>query len=235
MTNMTPVKMQNELSVAVAKVMAEVKRLAKDDRNAHGGYNYVSVDDVKDMIRPLMAKNGLELVVTETDWGLEQLTSKDGKISINARFVFSIFLRHSSGECDAAERTTVMLPFTGAQTTGAAKSYAIKEWIKGRFLVSTGEKDADADSMPPNEYSHRESTKPVMPSVNGTPGASKAGSRGDYDKMVTAIRGAPTIKALEDWHKANVTAIDKLPADWIDDLRLEYVDRQSELKKALAA
>ena len=76
---------------------------------------------------------------------------------------------------------------------------------------------------------------PVMPAVNGTKGASKAGNRDSYAKMVSAIRNAPTVKALGDWYKANVTEIDALPADWLDELRIEYADRKAELEKGLAA
>jgi hypothetical protein len=73
-----------------------------------------------------------------------------------------------------------------------------------------------------------------MPAVNGTPGASKAASRSNYDGMVKSIRNAATVKALMDWYKANVTEIDALPADWLDELRVEYADRKSELERVLA-
>lgn len=75
----------------------------------------------------------------------------------------------------------------------------------------------------------------AMPAANGTHGASKAANRGTYDKFVQAIRNAPTVKALKDWYSANVNDIDALPADWLDELRVEYSDRLAELHKGLAA
>lgn len=77
--------------------------------------------------------------------------------------------------------------------------------------------------------------KPEMAAVGGTTGASKAPSRPEYEKMVLAIRNAPTLKAIDDWYKANVSAIEAMPPDFVDELRIEFTDRKSELKKALAA
>lgn len=93
------------------------------------------------------------------------------------------------------------------------------------FNLWDGNKYVDEKQEPP----------PVMPSANGTKGASKAGNRDTYAKMVAAIRNAPTVKALGDWYKSNVTEIDALPADWLDELRVEYADRKAELEKGLAA
>jgi len=80
-----------------------------------------------------------------------------------------------------------------------------------------------------------EPEKPVLAAANGTQGASKAGARVAYDRMVKEIRATNTLKELTEWYKGNVADIDKLPPDWLDELRIEYNDRQSELKKKLAA
>jgi hypothetical protein len=53
--------------------------------------------------------------------------------------------------------------------------------------------------------------------------------------MIASIRNAATLRALDEWYKANVAEIDKLPPEWLDTLRMEYVDRQADLKKVLAA
>lgn len=80
-----------------------------------------------------------------------------------------------------------------------------------------------------------EPEKPALAAANGTQGASKANHRTSYDRMVREIRAASTVKGLHEWYKENVTEIDALPPDWLDELRIEYNDRQSDLKKALAA
>lgn len=81
-----------------------------------------------------------------------------------------------------------------------------------------------------------ETPEPVaMPAANGTPGASKAANRGEYDRLVREIRNANGKAALEKIYKDNITEIDALPPDFLDELRIEYNDRLSELKQKAAA
>jgi hypothetical protein len=234
------------LHKAVTAVMAEVHSLKKDEKNDHGKYNYVSVDSFKNLVRPLMAKHGLSLSMTEVEFGLETLQNRNGP-SVNAKITYQFTLRHESGAEDDPERTTIILPLTGAQTAGAAKSYAIKEYLKGRFLVSTGDKDlivggADADAYAPQEFTGKERITPhddgprptEMPSVNGTEGASKAAFREPFDAMTKAIRNAPNKRELKSIWTANAADIDEWPPDFVDLIKLEYLDRKKELEKVLA-
>lgn len=75
----------------------------------------------------------------------------------------------------------------------------------------------------------------TMGLTGGTPGASKAPLRADYERMVKEIRNTSSVGALKTWKEANARAIDELPPDWLDELRVEYVDRQNELKEKAAA
>lgn len=77
--------------------------------------------------------------------------------------------------------------------------------------------------------------RPVMQAANGTPGASKAASRSTYDRLVREIRNATGKAALEKIYRDNITEIDALPPDFLDELRVEYNDRLSELKQKAAA
>lgn len=182
----------SELTKAVAAVMKDVKRIAKDDKNQHGGYKYTSIDDIKDSLRPMLAKHGLEVRTTEVEYALETLKTKSGD-SVSARITFELKLRHESGAEDEPERTTVTLPHTGAQTTGAAKSYAIKEWLKGRFLVSTGETDADADSHAPEDYNGAGRVQTKAPSPTTSMAADSLA-----DHYIKAITSAETREACEE-------------------------------------
>lgn len=87
-----------------------------------------------------------------------------------------------------------------------------------------------------NKYvDEKQEAPPAMPAANGTPGASKAGSRDTYAALVKDIRNAASVTALKAWYQSNVTTIDALPPDFLDELRVEYNDRLSELKAAVAA
>jgi hypothetical protein len=141
---------------AIRAVLTDIHRLKKDDKNQHGNYAYVSVDDVKDHVRPLLAKNDLHFSITEVSYELIGVAGKSGTTT-NAKIAYEVRLRHVSGEEMPPEFITIVLPFTGAQTAGAARSYAVKEWMKSTLLVSTGEKDviqggADADAYAQQDY-----------------------------------------------------------------------------------
>lgn len=153
---MTTSNTSNELATALASALREIHRLKKDDKNQHGGYAYVSVDDVKDHVRPILAKHGLTVAVTEQTFELVQVQGKSNTTTC-ALIRYAVTIRHTSGEATEPDIITICLPYTGAQTAGAARSYAVKEWAKGSLLVSTGEKDqivggADADAYAQQEY-----------------------------------------------------------------------------------
>ncbi len=206
----------NGLNAAVATAMAEVVRLKKADNNAFAKYRYTSVDDFKDALRPILASAGLSVSMNEV--GCDMMEAKGEKAPV-AKFSFAITLRHSSGENAEPERVTVMLPFVGAQTTGQARSYALKEWLKSRFLASSGD---TAEDDP--DYSSEE--------------LSKAAARPLFNDLQIELREA--LKGgkakLEEWAALRASSISILPNDWRLMLRAQYSEGRATGKiKAAAA
>jgi hypothetical protein len=153
-------KETSKVNEAIRAVLADIHRLKKDDKNQHGGYAYVSVDDVKDHVRPLLAKNSLHFSITEVSYELVGVAGKSGTTS-SAKIAYEVRLRHVSGEEMPPEFITIVLPYTGAQTAGAARSYAVKEWMKSTLLVSTGEKDAIVGGADADAYEQQDYTAPA--------------------------------------------------------------------------
>lgn len=213
-----------KLNAAIAAVMAEVKRLEKADENKFGHYNYTSVDDFKDALRPLLAKHGIILHMTEAcdvaTVEQERKTVGGKDAALIAKYVFSITLEHVEGEIGKEEKITVMLPYTGAQTTGAARSYAVKEWGKSRFLMSSGDTD-DADTMKQEDY--------------GAAVLSKKDAKPIYETLQREMReiiAARDSGALMQWGQENRQDILKLPPDWVKVIRAEYEMELGTLKAA---
>lgn len=198
----------DQLATALAAAQAEMKNAYTNASNPHFKSKYADLAKVRDTVTPALTKNGIA-VVQGTD-------ILDTGIHVVTRLV------HKSGQWIESRWP---IAFDKPQAMGSAYTYA-KRYSLAAICNIAADEDDDANAA---------NDKPVMPSVNGTPGASKAGSRTTYDGFVKAIRSAPTVKALADWHKQNVTEIDKLPPDWLDELRVEYTDRKAELEKALAA
>lgn len=198
----------DQLATALAAAQAEMKNAKLNKVNPHFKSKYADLAEIRDTVTPALSKHGIA-VVQGTD-------AAETGILVVTRLV------HKSGQWIESR---FPIAYDKPQTMGSAYTYA-KRYSLAAICNIAADEDDDANAA--NE-------KPVMPSVNGTPGASKAGSRAVYDGFVKAIRSAPTVKALADWHKQNVTEIDKLPVDWLDELRVEYADRKAELEKALAA
>lgn len=216
-----PMPYPTSLAASVVAVMAEVERLDKKEKNKFANYDFTSVDDFKDAMRPLMAKHGLYAVPNQADFKLVEVKGDKDKVSTLAQFDFDITLKHVTGEFEAPDRMTVLLPLTGAQTSGAARSYAIKEWFKGRFLASSG---APADMQ--------EEVDMMDQSREGLR-LSKADSREMYGKLQKEMREASDqrdYQALADWWARNREALETLPKDWFLTIKGEYAQTYRDLK-----
>ena len=207
----------SKLRSGIVKVMKELKRLEKASHNKFADYHFTSVDDFKDALRPLMADHGLELSTDETDFTLETVEGKQKTLC--AKVQFSMTLSHCDGETGQPERVTVLLPYTGAQTTGAARSYAIKEWLKTKFLASSGDLSDEADLMPPAEYH--------------TQILSKAKAKPLYEALQRALRDVSLERnpdSLMAWGLDERENINQLPADWQQHIRKEFKETLTALK-----
>ena len=133
--------MPAKVAAAVSAVMGAVPKLGKSERNSHGNYNFASIDDFLEAVRPLCATNGL--IIIQDEDGFEM---RDGWLVLRFRFT----LAHSSGETWAHRptRTIMVAASMGAQAFGAAQSYCLKQFERSLFQIATGEKGADADEHP---------------------------------------------------------------------------------------
>lgn len=202
----------DQLATALAAAQAEMRNATLNKINPHFKSKYADLAGIRDTVTPALAKHGIA-VVQGTD------TTESGIVVVTR-------LIHKSGQW---MESRFPISYDKPQAMGSAYTYARRYSLSAICAISADEDD-DANAANASEHA-----KPaVMPAVNGKHGASKAANRANYDTFVKAIRNASTVKALGDWYKANVTEIDALPADWLDELRVEYADRKSDLEKALA-
>ena len=141
---------------AVSSVMGGVTKLKKSEHNNHGNYDFASVDDFLEAIRPLCAKAGLIISQDEESQELKQTTKADGKPATWLKMTFSYTLIHSSGETwgHRPTRTVMVNAGMGAQAFGAAQSYGLKQFMRSLFQVATGEPDLDADDADESDRRH---------------------------------------------------------------------------------
>lgn len=119
----------------LSRIQAALKA-PKNQRNDFGKYNYRSCEDILEAVKPLLAKEGLVLTITDS---VEMIgnryyvkataTVTDGEKSIST----TAFARESDDKKG----------MDAAQITGAASSYARKYTLNGLFCIDDT-KDADA-------------------------------------------------------------------------------------------
>lgn len=210
--------MTAEINGAVCLVMAEIERLQKAGNNAFDNYRFTSTDDFKDHVRPLLAKHGLSVSITEVSLENLTLTNKSGKETNTVKIGFEITLRHKDGSDLPPEKTTVMLPYTGAQTAGIAKSYAMKEWIKGRFLASSGDITEEADTR------RQEENGEVL---------TKAEARPVFEALIKELREIVATErsseALLAWASENRALYMALPLGSRNEVKKEYEEELANI------
>lgn len=149
--------------------MRAIGTLEKDQENKFDHYNYASIDDFIAHVRTHCSEAGLAIIPDEArDAETQEVSKKDGKPMViwNARFGF--ILIHESGASYGPIYKTVAVQFNGAQASGSAQSYALKQLMRGLFLIKTGDKDD--------------------PDEKGLDIASKGEQQTDLQKLANAIR-----------------------------------------------
>ena len=124
----------------LSRIQAALKA-PKNLRNDFGKYNYRSCEDILEAVKPLLAKEGLVLTITDS---VEMIgnryyvkataTVTDGEKSIST----TAFARESDDKKG----------MDAAQITGASSSYSRKYALNGLFCIDDTK---DADAMKPEE------------------------------------------------------------------------------------
>ena len=121
--------------------------VTKDARNEHSRYDYASADAVYRHVRGVIFGAGLTVVQTEKELEFESRTNKAGKVSTWCRAVYDLGFAEVGQKPKVVEQVTVMVQITGSQSLGAARTYALKYWLRGKFLLATGDQAEDLDGQ----------------------------------------------------------------------------------------
>lgn len=173
---------------AVAKATGEVKRIAKENKNTEQRYDFASVDDFLAMTGPVLANNGLMILMDEE---AAEHIEKQGKFGpqLWAKYTFSFEVMHESGETLRVVRRTVEVMRSGAQASGSAQSYALKQFVRALLQIPTGDKD-DPD------HGAIEPTAPKEPR-SSTPRQQAQRQQPDVDPVQMAVESLDAAKDLE--------------------------------------
>lgn len=154
----------------------------KSKYNSFGKYAYRSCEDILEAVKPLLAKHGLRLNIS--DQVIYFGTGENGRFYVKATTALTDGESWLTSEGWAREEETKK-GMDGCQITGTASSYARKYALNGLLLIDDT-KDADTD-----EY-----TKQT--------GKTSALDREAYEREIDE---QPTYTALQAWWRKNASSI----------------------------
>lgn len=137
----------------LVKVQSELKA-PKGQYNSFGKYNYRSCEDILEGVKPLLAKYGASITLSDS----VEVIGDRIYVKATARFVDvnnSGVVENTAFAREEAEKKGM----DGSQITGAASSYARKYALNGLLLIDDT-KDADTDENQ-NERNAKTSKKTV--------------------------------------------------------------------------
>lgn len=179
-----------ELALRIATVMQAVHGLGHDAWNDHSRYNYVSADAFYGALQPHMAAARLAIRCQELECELFTVPNRDGRPMLHARFRYALgFIGYPHTEI-----RTIVVQILGPQSFQAAETYAKKYWLRGKFLIATGEQD-DLDAEPRFDPG---AAPPAPPSTAPVGAAPANGADGD----------APALPAPADFSALDAAAFD---------------------------
>jgi len=134
--------------IKLAKVQSELKA-PKNQRNNFGNYNYRSCEDIVESVKPLLAKQGLALIIT------------DEIELVGERYYVKATATITDGENEVHSTAYAREPLDKkgmdeSQITGASSSYARKYALNG-LLAIDDTKDADS-----NEDGQNQGLDPIL-------------------------------------------------------------------------
>lgn len=205
------------LHAAIVAVKGEIHRLQKAGDNTFDNYHFTSIDDFKDHVRPLLAKHGLYLSISETSFKTIAQKNSKGEEKTHCEIGYEAWLTHQDGTETKPVKSTVMLPYTGAQTTGIAESYAIKKWAKSQLLASSGDSTEEADTRGQDEYVEVLSRKEANPIFEA------------LQKELREIALERNSGSLMQWSTDNRSLYMSMPPDYRKYIKEEYSRTLTEI------
>jgi hypothetical protein len=135
------------LAGRIAAVMGDVHRLEKTGFNSFFKYKFVTAEDVKDLIRPLLAKHGLAIIPQMGTVSREVRVSANGK----AKGYIYLKMAYTVSCSDTGEK--MVIPWESESQDDEDKGInkaltaSLKNFLLNLFQVSTGD-EVDIEEVP---------------------------------------------------------------------------------------
>lgn len=133
-------------------VIQQELKAPKSQVNKFGGYSYRSCEDILTAVKPLLAKTGTTLTITDS------IQEIGGRVYVRAEATLLKGTEYVSHVAAFAREAEVKKGMDEAQITGSASSYARKYALNGLFAIDDT-RDPDAT----NDHGKTEAAKARIP------------------------------------------------------------------------
>ena len=149
----------NDTTTIVERLQSVQSQLKapKGQKNKFGNYNYRSAEDILEALKPLLAANGLALIITD------DIVEIAGRVYVKANASVIDSIGAQIGSNGFAREAETKKGMDDAQITGSASSYARKYALNGLFSI-------DDTKDPDSTNTHGKGKKP-KPQQNETANA----------------------------------------------------------------
>ena len=202
--------MPPEIANALNEVSSGAVKLYKGNRNEFANYNFAGIDDFLEVYGKVLAEAGLTIIMDEIK------EKVDNKV---LTLVFNFILIHKSGKMWSHPlRRTIRVDPRGAQAYGTAQSYALKQFLRGLFMIPTGEDkhmvaSPDADSLPAHDLDNKLEFQPNKKIAKLQVVSQKIEEKSEVDRVnefLTELRKCKSNIDVDRLVKDNVNFVNKL-------------------------
>ena len=213
--------------------------IVKKGKNPHGGYKFLSVDDLFAVLCKRMAEAGLVCLTLEKNTKEERVTV-NSKTVLFCTFTYGFILATTEGDTwtDPKFVRTVRTRVDGPQAYAAAKSFALKSFLRGLFLVPSGDTAEELDSVkqaPTIEEQSGIEESPAPKKRKSSAAAKRDGQDAEYSRLMAEIQRCRDPQELEKIRLAEVKE-DRpwgaYPKEWAHLLEDNFDMRLNDLKNA---
>ena len=140
MINEMEIAVKEEYGQRIAKAMKNIDEVEKDALNRHQNYRYASADSVFRAVRQAFAEAGLAISIQERN---PKIVTKDSGKGAKQYFETNYAISVDNGI--SYEDVFMFVPYLGPQSIQAARTFALKYYLRAKFLIPTGETDSDQE------------------------------------------------------------------------------------------
>lgn len=210
------VTMPEPIAKAVCQVMSKIGVLGKDNKNKFDNYDYASIDDFIIFVREHCVEAGLFIIPQEAREPEDvEMKKKDGTPLLMWRARFGFILVSKCGATYGPIYKTVKVQSNGAQAAGASQSYALKQLMRGLFMIPTGDKD-DPDVVATDLASPNQEQSSLQVRVN---------------KFLKSIKAAKDEDKLVEVWEMNMDIKDEMKEETLGFLSKAFDKKKIELRK----